>query len=162
MDPAARPSLSSTRRRMDPCKFYPWFSHYWKMNVCNPIKLQGHWCGQPGRGLPVPLHHAEPVAAVPAGGQSQVSNAAKTLFFFHQYFSRSLNIFQLHCSQLTNLCTAGPSSPSTRVSRRGGSWAGRGTGSCSSRTRRTSPWGAAAWAASRARETGHFYFYTDF
>ena len=88
MDPAARPSLSSTRRRMDPCKFYfyPWFSHYWKMNVSNPIKLQGHWCGQPGRGLPVPLHHAEPVAAVPAGGQPQVSNAAKILFFFLQIF----------------------------------------------------------------------------
>ena len=98
MDPAARPSLSSTRRRMDPCKFYPWFSHYWKMNVCNPIKLQGHWCGQPGRGLPVPLHHAEPVAAVPAGGQPQVSNAAKQKYYFFspifltffKYFSTSL------------------------------------------------------------------------
>ena len=66
------------------------------MNVCNPIKLQGHRCGQPGRGLPVPLHHAEPVAAVPAGGQPQVSNAAKILFFppifltFFKYFSTSL------------------------------------------------------------------------
>ena len=62
------------------------------MNVCNPIKLQGHWCGQPGRGLPVPLHHAEPVAAVPAGGQPQVYNASKILFFFTN-ISHALQIF---------------------------------------------------------------------